>query len=318
MSVNKIENQSFSNNQQNVNTTENKGKVKYVCNICKKKFCNLMRHMKRVHPNEISSKIYFCDHCPKKFLLKSFLISHLKSKHQKGKEIKFECDFDGKFFDTKTKIYYHMTVCHQTIEECKVCGRKVKSLNQHLRQVHATDIENVQCHICHKTCKNQYLLNFHLQTHNKQHQCQTCGRKFSLIGQLKIHVEIHKNLFAYRCEKCQKNFNSPSNLRAHTEIHDKNRITKYKYSQCEYSTHNKQHLTIHVKTHDKNREKNLKCPKCDYKTDRKEHLKSHLQTHNPNRVKFPCLYCNYEATQRDSLKIHIKAKHELNKVKRTK
>ncbi|KAG5669534.1 hypothetical protein PVAND_017421 [Polypedilum vanderplanki] len=256
---------------------------------------------------------YFCNHCELKFKYKTWLTLHLTTKHQKGKEIKFECDFDGKIFDSKAKIYGHMKTCHQTLEECNLCGKEIRNLNQHMRRVHAKENEKIKCQICHKTLKNQFCMRKHLKTHNKQHQCQLCGYKFSFNNQLKEHQKVHKNQFAFRCEKCQKNFNSSSILKRHLKTHDKNRIKKYKCSQCEYSTHRKNLLKNHLKSHNKHREKNLKCPKCDYKTDRKAHLKRHLQTHNPNREKFPCLYCNYEATRRDSLKIHIK-QHDPNRI----
>ncbi|KAG5669535.1 hypothetical protein PVAND_017422 [Polypedilum vanderplanki] len=206
-----------------------KEKDENVCNFCQKNLssnCTLRRHMKIYHSSKISLPVYCCDHCDLKFIKKGSLISHLKSKHQKGKEIKFECDFDGKIFDSKAKIYSHMKACHRIVEECNLCGKKVQVLNQHMRQVHATEDEKVQCQICNKTCKNQKTLKIHLKIHNKQHQCQICGRKFANSAQLKIHLIFHKNQFAFRCEICQKNFTSPSNFRTHLKTHEKKKDQK--------------------------------------------------------------------------------------------
>ncbi|KAG5669511.1 hypothetical protein PVAND_017398 [Polypedilum vanderplanki] len=299
----KIENKKEQNDKKNEN----------ICRICEKKYSvkyYLIKHMKNQHPNEISSKVYFCDHCPKKYFVKKCIITHLKSKHQKGKEIKFECDFDGKTFETKQKLYQHMKNHHLIqFKECQICGEKTKRLDRHMKQVHATETDKIQCQICNKIYKNQSALKIHLKTHNKQHQCQVCGRKFPNSARLKEHQKIHENQFTFRCEQCQKNFVSLSNLRSHLKTHEKNRIKQHKCQQCEYSTDVKYSLKNHLKTHDRNRIKNFKCNQCDYKTDRMGDLKLHLQIHNPNRAKFPCLYCNYEATQRSSLKTHVIRKH---------
>ncbi|KAG5669497.1 hypothetical protein PVAND_017384 [Polypedilum vanderplanki] len=292
-----------------------KTKEKSDCKICEKKLSskyNLMQHMKRLHPNEISLKVYSCDQCDLKFIKKSSLIKHLKSKHRKEKEIKYECDLDGKIFNTKAKLYSHLTKCQ--VEKCGICNKKVKFLDSHMKQIHASENQKIQCPICLKTCKNQHSLNIHLKTHNKRNQCQICGRKFALKYQLKEHQKVHENQFAFRCEKCQKNFNCSSNLKKHLKTHNQNRIKNLKCNRCDYSTDNKHCLARHLKTHNKKREKNLKCNQCDYKTDHKGNLKIHMQIHNSNRAKFPCLYCNYEATRRNSLKIHLKTKHDPNQL----
>ncbi|KAG5669516.1 hypothetical protein PVAND_017403 [Polypedilum vanderplanki] len=230
-----------SENEQQHNKVNKKAKQikneKHIfCNICEKKLSSkskLTQHMKNLHPNEITSKVYFCDQCDLKFIKKSSLVKHLKSKHQKEKEIKFECDFDGKIFDSKAKIYSHMKACHRTIEKCNLCGKKVQLLNQHMSQVHPMEDEKFQCQICRKKFKNHSYLNVHLKTHNKQHQCQLCGKKFPNLTRLKEHQKIHENQFAFRCVQCQKNFSSPSSLRTHLKTHNKNRTKKHKCQQCE-------------------------------------------------------------------------------------
>ncbi|KAG5669513.1 hypothetical protein PVAND_017400 [Polypedilum vanderplanki] len=288
--------------------------------FCKKKFNSkyyLMQHMKILHSSEISLPVYSCDHCPKKFLKKWYLIKHLKSKYPKGKEIKFECDFDGKIFATKAKLYVHMTACHQIVEECKKCGKKVKNIKRHMQLIHLSEDKMIQCQICNKTCKNQTYLTIHMETHIKKYQCQVCGRKFALKYKFKEHQKIHENQFAYQCEICQKKINSSSNLKRHLKTHDKNRIKEHKCQQCSFSTDHKRDFTRHSKTHQKYRIKNLKCSICNYKTDQQGHLKNHLQIHNPNRPKFPCLYCNFEAAQRYSLKNHLKT-HDPNRIKQFK
>ncbi|KAG5669490.1 hypothetical protein PVAND_017377 [Polypedilum vanderplanki] len=289
-------------NQQNQIVENNKNI--FECKICFKVLKSkngLYTHFKKLHSKHLNLKVLFCDHCELKFIQKGSLISHLKSKHQKGKEIIFECDFDGKIFDSKGKLWSHMTTCHRTIEKCKICGRKIKNLNKHMGQAHSKEDEKVQCHFCDKKFICKEILNTHLKTHNKQFQCKICESKFSYKHKLNEHLKYHDGQF--RCKICFKKFTQQGYLKVHLKTHNKNRIKNLKCNRCDYSTDNKHCLASHLKTHNKNREKNLKCNQCDYKTDRKGSLKNHLQIHNPNRVKIPCLYCNYEANSRDPLSI---------------
>ncbi|KAG5669502.1 hypothetical protein PVAND_017389 [Polypedilum vanderplanki] len=197
--------------------------------------------MKNQHLNEISSKVTSVIIALRNFCYKNALIAHLKSKHQKGKEIKCECDLDGKTFKTKEKLYKHMRYHHLTqFKECQICGKNTKSLDHHMKQVHTTETDKIQCQICKKIYKIKNTLKIHLKTHNKQHQCQLCGKKIARIVELKQHLKTYENQFAFRCEQCQKNFVSLANLRNHWKIHDKNRQKQHKCQQCEYSTDGKQ------------------------------------------------------------------------------
>ncbi|KAG5669506.1 hypothetical protein PVAND_017393 [Polypedilum vanderplanki] len=117
------------------------------------------------------------------------------------------------------------------------------------------------------------------------------------------------------CRICERKLSSKKNLIRHMKQQHPSEISSKVYS-CDH--YNKHHLTNHLKTHDKNREKNLKCNQCDYKTDHLGSFKIHMQQHNPNRVKFPCLYCSYEATRRGSLKRHLKIQHDPNRIKHLK
>ncbi|KAG5669480.1 hypothetical protein PVAND_017367 [Polypedilum vanderplanki] len=290
---------------------------KVKCRICFKIMnkLSLLIHMKIFHSNDPSLRFFHCDHCSLKYFNKKKLISHLNLKHQKGKEIKYECDFDGKIFLTRQDLLKH-AINHQMKEKCEICGNKVKNLKAHKRVVHSkTDEKNFQCQICDKKFKLNEVLQKHVRTHNKQCQCKICGRKFANISELNEHMKYHDGQF--RCKICYKNFTTKSNLKTHLKIHDHFREKQFKCQYCEFSTDNNHYLTKHVLTHDKNREKNLKCNQCDYITDQKEYLKRHVKIHDPNRVKLPCPYCNFEASSRETFRVHLKI-HNPNRIKNSK
>ncbi|KAG5669482.1 hypothetical protein PVAND_017369 [Polypedilum vanderplanki] len=291
-----------------------KSKTELKCKICLKILASeisLNSHMKNKHSNDPRVKIYHCDYCGMKYFLKERLIRHMKLKHQGRKTIKFECDFDGKTFMTRQKFLSHIK-SHKSYENCDICGNKVKHLKEHKKFMHSKNDKNFQCHLCNKIFKLNGVLQKHIKTHNKQYQCKICGHKFAVIGKLNQHMKYHDGQF--KCKICFKKFTQQGHLRNHMKTHAENRPKPFKCELCEYSTDIKQSLERHLETHDENREKFLKCNQCDYKTDNKYKLKVHFQIHNPNREKFPCLYCNYEAIQRGSLKRHLKTQHDPNRI----
>ncbi|KAG5669478.1 hypothetical protein PVAND_017365 [Polypedilum vanderplanki] len=294
------------------NEKEKNSKSKWPCKFCNAKLSSkkcLQKHLVAKHQKESKIKFYSCDFCREYFFIKTKLTKHFKTRHKNGKIDEFICDFDGKIFLTRKELSNHIK-CHKAMKKCEICEKEVKDLRNHMRQVHSSNNEKFECVICLKNFKKQVSLKNHLQTHKKNFQCQICGRKFSRVCDLKEHMRFHDG--AFRCEICFKKFGQKGHLKTHSKIHDKNRSKPHKCHHCDYSTDRKHRLTSHLKIHDENREKGLKCNQCDYKTDNKYILKVHLQIHNPNRIKFPCLYCNYEATERGNLKEHLKRKHNPN------
>jgi KRAB domain-containing zinc finger protein len=279
------------------------------CKICNKKLStkgNLIKHMQNVHRAEPDCKFFECDFCGMRCLRKSSFIRHLKLKHKNGKIEEFQCDYDGKIFTSKERLYLHMTGCHRVAAKCKMCEKEVKNMKSHIRMVHQVEKITVTCKICNKTFKNTQLLAKHLKTHNRQFKCRICDRKFALSSQLKEHMKVHEDPLTFQCKICFKCFKYSSSLTTHMKTHDQNRKKPHQCAHCDYKTDHKAGLKDHQKIHDKNRIKDLKCTKCDFATDNKSSLKKHTEIHNPIRTKFPCPYCNYESTSISYLHAHLR------------
>jgi hypothetical protein len=292
-----------------------------LCKICDKKLSTkykLIKHMQNIHRAEPDCKFFECDFCGLRLLRKGSFVKHLKLKHEGGKIDEFQCDFDGKTYTSKPRLYGHMIACHHVASKCKICGIVVKDMKQHIKLVHRVKKITVACKICNKTYKNEFLLARHLVTHNKQFECRICNRRYATAYELKIHLKIHNNLREFECKICFKGFNHPTTLRRHVITHDQNRKKNLKKSHqcehCDYATCFKSCLKKHQKVHDENRIKSLKCPECDHTTDKKQSLRTHMQIHNPYRATFSCFQCDYKATLHAHLRKHMQT-HNLDRVK---
>ena len=51
------------------------------------------------------------------------------------------------------------------------------------------------------------------------------------------------------------------------------------------------------------------CPHCDYKATLKGNLKIHIESKH-NKIKYPCQQCAHKASTKQSLKLHIQSIHD--------
>jgi len=236
----------------------------------------------------------------------------MTEKHPDGQVQQFECDFDGKFFKSKSDLYSHMR-SHFSLVECQICHKKLKqfSINAHLKNFHATD-KNFQCKICPKRFKSAKYLKLHEKIHNKTHKCDICSRLFSFLCHLKQHKkENHENAKSFKCEICDMNFNQKNVLKAHQKLHDKNRAKSFKCLRCDFATDNKNDFRKHQMFHDRQDQKfatmknPVKCDKCSKFFKDKENLSYHKNKVHP-KVLFQCDLCAKFIKTKTVLKIHFK------------
>lgn len=91
-----------------------------------------------------------------------------KSKEYRGKLGNFECDICGMVLTSLIRIRKHMTTIHAPKElECKLCGKQVQYMKQHLRLCHSS--EQYKCDQCDaKFMKKTDWIN-HARIHTGEH-----------------------------------------------------------------------------------------------------------------------------------------------------
>ena len=138
--------------------------------------------------------------------------------------------------------------------------------------------------------------------------CSDCGFRTSLKKKMWIHdcTGLKKNR-KYNCDECDFGSHSTVNLRMHIESKHEGVIHRCK--DCNYKTQNERELTRHRKTiHEK-----YKCEFCNFDTIKYCELMEHVNANHLDYFllgnEFLCRLCDYRATTRNTVRLHVKVKH---------
>ena len=135
--------------------------------------------------------------------------------------------------------------------KCQNCGKREKSvweLNNHHRRAHPP----LLCSDCNQIFYVPSTYQLHLYEHQKDKKftCETCGKKFSFLGQLDQHKIVHQSIKTHKCmaKDCNRWFMCKADLKVHTDTHDKQ---EYTCEHCDsFKTYLKKSWKEHMKGHD--------------------------------------------------------------------
>ena len=163
-------------------------KGRKICSTCRQTIpieeCE--EHQKTCNPNVI------CNVCGKS-LHKASLDMHMRRAHTNGPpEKKYNCEICGKAFGYEDALKRHIRKTHGEKTPCPECGKKVRRLKLHIRDVHTPDQE-------------------------KKLKCQDCGKGFDDTRRLDQHrMNVHLKLKPYNCRYgCDIAYNDTSNRNQH-------------------------------------------------------------------------------------------------------
>ena len=108
--------------------------------------------------------------------------------------------------------------------------------------------------------------------------CETCGKSFSQVGNLKRHIEfVHNAQKDFRCNLCDKSFSVKPKLERHINaIHNGDR--DHKCATCGKSFSQEGNLKRHIETiHNQNGDKSFKCEFCEKSFSYSHHMKDHIR-----------------------------------------
>ena len=181
----------------------------FQCQICNKTFTDFVQiKQHKIVCTRIKEK-YVCSKCNKGFDQKAHYQQHFDYRHT-NKKPQFVCEPCQKTFELKKVWQEHNRHLHNTADYkylCDTCSRGFFHLGEF--KAHRAKHTNIKPFTC-GICKNASFavisrLQKHLETCGKEGnvECKTCGKLFSDLKSLNMHIaEVHEETI-YTCEICE-------------------------------------------------------------------------------------------------------------------
>ncbi|KAM5328136.1 zinc finger protein with KRAB and SCAN domains 5 isoform 4-T5 [Glossophaga mutica] len=223
------------------------GEKPYTCHLCGKAFrvrSHLVQHQS-VHSGERPFK---CNECGKGFGRRSHLAGHLRL-HSREKS--HQCHECGEVFFQYVSLIEHQVlhvgqknekngICEEAyswnltvIEDkkielqeqpykCDICSKAFNyssDLIQHYR-THTAE-KTCKCDICRENGQCSHIKRQKTHSNMKSHQCNECGRGFTLKSHLNQHQRIHTGEKPFQCKECGMSFSWSCSLFKHMRSHER-------------------------------------------------------------------------------------------------
>nr|CAD7425083.1 unnamed protein product [Timema monikensis] len=280
---------------------------KFQCNFCDLEFNN--NNQLEEHEKIHRSRIVECPICGKTVGARGFKL-HL---NQHKNTNSFVCITCVKVFPNESELKSHMSAhSHEKQHLCETCGKSFNTktaMMEHVRvHLNDEDKEKFECDTCHTLYSSKNILKRHIILHDKakekKYACETCGKTFFKLPNLRLHIKVHSEDRPFKCSCCSMAFKWKKNLDTHTSIHglgtdnhskDNERIRKATPRvQCEVCGKylaSKWNLSVHMKRHNGNFTGSHMCHICGKTLCDSQAMSRHLKVHMGIKP-FECKICN--------------------------
>ncbi|XP_028162909.1 PR domain zinc finger protein 5-like isoform X4 [Ostrinia furnacalis] len=230
---------------------------------------------------------YTCCFCSDQFPDPADLKTHTLENHEKAKSTFMKQKCMSNFLVKLDITGLQCTICYKNIPT-------VKELTQHLIKIHDKQFfTDVKCHIlpfvfnsselkcveCKQIFNRFKLLQEHMHTHYRNYICKVCDAGFTSRNRLSVHKGSHKT-GTFPCSFCDSIFTTAQRRKMHER-------------------------TVHIHAYFLN-----KCGYCEVKFRSSRQRDRHvLEVHGVGKSKYKCPMCDKAFTNRDTLRIHTKRDH---------
>ena len=137
-----------------------------------------------------------CELCDYVAASKSVLKKHMPS-HTGART--FYCAICKVWFRYKSNLLRHQKNSHASKKTCSTCGKKVRDLRAHVKQVHKP--RDFRCEVCGKEYARRSELNTHVLKHGPpSFECRYCEKLWWTPVQRREHENTHTR--PYACPDC--------------------------------------------------------------------------------------------------------------------
>lgn len=155
--------------------------------------------LKHAREEDITTRNFPCDLCPKRFPDQNTLARHRKT-HTGDRP--FQCLECQETFPTAQALRRHMSLHNPDTKPlpCIYCGRRFldkPALQKHEESHLAGEQQRAHtCDICHKSFISSADLSLHKKNHDpdKKFDCEVCGREFNRLNNLQRHMLVHQQV----------------------------------------------------------------------------------------------------------------------------
>jgi len=157
---------------------------------------------------------------------------------------------------------------------------------------------------------------------SKSKECPDCDKTFKSVSNMKFHHRsIHQGV-KFSCDKCEFKTARQDHLKRHALSAHTEKEIQFSCNHCDFQSETESALKSHIQTeHEETKPKTTEnnedpdlptsneCPICDKVFSSLSSTKLHFKSRHMG-IRFPCDFCDYQATQQGHLRFHIRTKHD--------
>ena len=185
---------------------------------------------------------YPCDQCDATYHVRMSMLNHKRLKHGDAKQ--FNCEHCVYTTTKKDHLQQHVRSQHEKVKEiCETCGKNFTdkpTLNRHVRQFHPENKEQIK----RKPTEN-------LETPTKRIKIAQPENNDDGDGDERGNGEGNEKTHEFKCSICDKQFKELKNLNKHIKnVHEEKSL---KCNDCSYTTNNAPNMQRHAESCKKRR-----------------------------------------------------------------
>jgi uncharacterized Zn-finger protein len=223
-----------------------------------------------------------------------------------------------KFCDTLFSLYRDLKrhLKHHSIQfPCEKCGkiyRSLRTFNEH-KKTHEDDFVKPEheCTTCGKKFSTKYVLKYHVKSEHmglkKSFICPTCGKSFTQKQSYVMHANVHLGFRPFICEVCGVSFSYEKSLREHKYMHKEGK--NFKCEICGKHFKQPSALGTHMKIHKET--KDYLCKICGKGFTQRQALLRHERVHSGDKP-FTCTICSRTFNDASIIRRHMIMVHKIN------